>query len=302
MDIINKYNDDLIKDFLDYIYYEKKLGDETKKNYNYDLDKFNRYLANNKIYIDKVSPSMIREYIKELYNSLNARSIARNIVTLKSFYKFLIINKVIIDNPCKGIENPKMPKKLPEVLSIEEVDELLDIPLNTKFDYRNKAMLELMYSTGFRVSEVCNLTTRDINFSNAYVKCFGKGRKERIVPINDYVIYYLKEYLNIRSSLKCDKENDYLFLNNHGNKLTRQGFEKNLYKLLREKNIDKKITPHMLRHSFATHMINNGADLRSVQILLGHSDITTTTIYTHVSSEKIRKDYMKYHPRSKEEE
>ena len=302
MDMISRYNDDFIKDFLDYIYYEKKLGDETKNNYKYDLVKFNRYLCEQGIYIDKVNSSNIKDYIKLLYDSLNARSIARNIVSIKSFYKFLIINQKISDNPCGGIDNPKIPKKLPNVLSVEEVDSLLDIPLNTKFDYRNKAMLELMYSTGFRVSEVCNLTTRDINFNNAYVKCFGKGRKERIVPINDYVIHYLKEYLEIRSSLKCDKENDYLFLNNHGNKLTRQGFEKNLYKLLKEKGIDKKITPHMLRHSFATHMINNGADLRSVQILLGHSDITTTTIYTHVSSEKIKKDYMKYHPRSKEEE
>lgn len=292
---------DVIEDFIDYIYYERKLSKATMLNYRYDLNKYFRFLKENNLEYDKVTKNDVSFYLKLMHDTLNAKSIARSITTLKSFYKYLILMGRIKLNPWETIDNPKVIKKLPNVLTIEEVDDLLDISLLTKFDYRNKAMLELMYSTGLRVSEVCNLTTRDINFNNACVKCIGKGNKERIVPINDYTIYYLKKYLEFRPLMKCSKENDYLFLNNHGYRLTRQGFEKNLYKILNEKGIDKKITPHMLRHSFATHMINNGADLRSIQILLGHSDITTTAIYTHVSNEKIKKDYEQFHPRSKKE-
>lgn len=295
------YNIDIIQDFIDYIYYERKLSKETKNNYKYDLDKYFRFLDDNNLDYDKVTKNDASNYLKLMHDSLDAKSIARSITTLKSFYKYLLLNERVKSNPWEIIQPPRVAKKLPNVLSVDEVDELLDIPLLTKFDYRNKAMLELMYSTGLRVSEVCNLTTRDINFNNACVKCFGKGNKERIVPINDYTIHYLKKYLEFRPLMQCSKENDYLFLNNHGYKLTRQGFEKNLYKILKDKGIDKKITPHMLRHSFATHMINNGADLRSIQLLLGHSDITTTAIYTHVSTEKIKKDYEKFHPRSKKE-
>lgn len=291
----------LVDDFIDYIYYEKKLSQETKKNYFYDLSKYLSYLKNQMLNVTKVTSKDACRYLVFMYDSLDARSIARNITSLKSFYNYLIIEKKVKNNPWAVIDSPKITKRLPNVLTVDEIDKLLDISLKTKFDYRNKAMLELMYSTGLRVTEVCNLTTRDINFNNAYVKCFGKGSKERIIPLNDYVIHYLKEYLDFRPLFKGKENNDYLFLNNHGFKLTRQGFEKNLYKILREKGIDKKVTPHMLRHSFATHMINNGADLRSVQILLGHSDITTTTIYTHVSNEKIKKDYNEFHPRSKKE-
>lgn len=191
-----------------------------------------------------------------------------------------------------------MRKSLPKSLSIEDIDKLLDIPLNTKFDYRNKAMLELMYGTGLRVSEVINLELNDIDEINCTIRIMGKGSKERIVPIGEYCIYYLNMYLSKRYLMLKDKSCEKLFLNNHGYGISRQGFFKILKQILKEKNLDSNVSPHTLRHSFATHLLNRGADLRSIQELLGHSDISTTRIYTHKSNEKIIADYNKYHPRS----
>ena len=290
---------DYINDYIDYLNLVRRLSKETSKNYNYDLNKFNEYLKTKNIKNPKdVNTNIITSYIKYLNGYLDSSSVARNLTAIKNFYKYLIIEKVVTSNPCDSIDRPKLKKRLPNTLSVEEVDNLLDIKLDTVFDYRNKAMLELMYATGLRVGEVINLTTRDIDFSNSYVRCIGKGSKERIVPINDYEIYYLKLYLDKRDLLLKNDKNDYLFLNNHGKKMTRQGFELNLNKILDQKKINKKITPHTLRHSFATHLLNGGADLRSIQMLLGHSDITTTKIYTHISNEKIINDYKEYHPRN----
>ena len=290
--------DDYILDYIDYLNIVRKLSSETVKNYHYDLDKFNRYLKDINVYdIHGIDQTIVSNYLKSI-NNLDVTSVARNLTSIKSFFKYLEIEKVIKSNPCESIDRPKMKKRLPNTLSIEEVDNLLDIDTVTAYDYRNKAMLEVMYSTGLRVSEVINLTTRDIDFSNMYIRCFGKGSKERIVPINEYVSFYIKEYLERRSFLIKKNNSDYLFLNNHGNKLTRQGFEKILNKILDGKDIKVKVTPHTLRHSFATHLLNGGADLRSIQLLLGHSDITTTKIYTHINNEKIKSDYNKYHPRS----
>ena len=290
---------DYINDYIDYLNLVRRLSKETSKNYNYDLNKFNEYLKTKNIKNPKdVNTNIITSYIKYLNGYLDSSSVARNLTAIKNFYKYLIIEKVVTSNPCDSIDRPKLKKRLPNTLSVEEVDNLLDIKFDTVFDYRNKAMLELMYATGLRVGEVINLTTRDIDFSNSYVRCIGKGSKERIVPINDYEIYYLKLYLDKRDLLLKNDKNDYLFLNNHGKKMTRQGFELNLNKILDQKKINKKITPHTLRHSFATHLLNGGADLRSIQMLLGHSDITTTKIYTHISNEKIINDYKEYHPRN----
>jgi integrase/recombinase XerD len=163
-------------------------------------------------------------------------------------------------------------------------------------------MLELLYATGLRISELINLKVNDVDFYNNVVICFGKGKKERIVPVDDNTLKHIKNYLEYRNSFfKGNKYSDYLFLNNVGGKISRQGFMKNLRQILLKLGINKNITPHMLRHSFATHMLNNGADLRSIQLLLGHSDISTTKIYTHISNQKIESDYQKYHPRSKED-
>lgn len=288
-----------IDDYIDYLKFEKNLSIETRKNYKYDLNHFLIFLK--KRHIDKISlinQNVIEDYLEYLNKNINPNSIARNITSITNFFNYLLIEKIVIKNPCEFISRPKLKKRLPDVLSISEVDSLLDIPLNTPFDYRNKAMLELLYSSGLRISEAINLTTRDIDFTNCIVRCFGKGSKERIVPINDYSLFYIKEYFDKRGLLLKNNINDYLFLNNHGKKLTRQGFTDCLHKILKQKGIDKKITPHMLRHSFATHMLSGGASLRSIQLLLGHSDISTTKIYTHISNEKIKKDYENFHPRN----
>ena len=289
----------MINEYIDYIKYERKLSDETVKNYKYDLNKFYSFLESKNISdFKKIDTKLIEEYLSTL-NEYSSKTLSRNITSINNFFIFLLKNKEIKSNQCEFIDRPKLEKKLPEVLNIEEVDKLLDITLKSKYDYRNKAMLEILYGCGLRINELINLTTRDIDFDNAVIRCMGKGSKERIVPINDYIIYYLKEYLEVRPSFFKKNLNDYLFLNNHGNKMTRQGFLKNLKKILDEKDIKKHVTPHTLRHSFATHMLSGGADLRSIQLLLGHSDISTTKIYTHISHEKVKKDYKEFHPRNK---
>ena len=294
--------EDYIKDYLDYIKYERKLSDNTVLNYKYDLDKFNNFLLDNNIKdIKHVTQDTIKSYLKYTHNTQKGSTTSRNITSINNFFQYLIIEKILDDNPCKFIYRPKLEKRLPNVLSIEEVDELLNISLVDKFDYRNKAMFEVMYNSGLRVSELISLTTRDLDIENKTIRCFGKGSKERIVPLNDIAIHYLKEYLYYRDSFFKGKINDYLFLNNHGNKMTRQGFEYILKQELDKKNIDKDITPHTLRHSFATHLLNGGANLRSIQMLLGHSDISTTKIYTHIGREKLKDDYKSFHKRDKED-
>ena len=197
------------------------------------------------------------------------------------------------------VDRPKISKHLPNVLSVEEVDKLLDIKLETIYDIRNKAMLELLYGTGLRITELLDLKVFDLDLENCIVRCIGKGSKERIVPIGEYIIVYLTKYLEIRKDFIKGKSTDYLFLNKNGGRLSRFSFFKILKKMLEEKGIKKEVSPHSLRHSFATHMLENGADLRSIQELLGHSDIATTRIYTHISNNKVKRDYDEYHPRSK---
>lgn len=290
-----------LRDYIDYIKYERKLSLETVKNYKYDLEKFLLFLKEKGIFdINLVTTKDIEDYLATLKN-FSPKTVSRNITSINNFMLFLLKEKKIDFNPCEFIDRPKLNKNLPTVLSIEEVDKLLDIPLKTKYDYRNKAMLEILYGSGLRISELINLTTRDVDFENAVIRCLGKGSKERIVPINDYIIHYLNLYLDKRNLFLIKGQNDYLFLNNHGKQMTRQGFLKNLQKILKEKNITKHVTPHTLRHSFATHILSGGADLRSIQLLLGHSDISTTKIYTHISHEKVRDDYKQFHPRGKKE-
>lgn len=287
-----------IEEYIDYIKYERKLSKETIKNYKYDLDKFILFLEKQNIKdIKKVNTNILETYLKTLKDD-NPKTISRNITSINNLFIFLLKEKVISKNPCEFIDRPKLDKKLPDTLSKEEVEKILNIELNTNFDYRNKAILELLYGCGLRIGEAINLTTRDIDFENDIIRCIGKGNKERIIPINDYSLYYLKKYLEIRPFLLKKDKNDYLFLNNHGKKMTRQGFLKNLNKILEQKKITKKVTPHTLRHSFATHLLSGGADLRSIQTLLGHSDISTTKIYTHISHEKVKDDYNKFHPRN----
>ena len=288
--------DTYINKFIEYLIIDKKYSENTIKSYNNDLKKFNNYFKDKSI--SKIEESNIKNYIKYLKQENNDnRTITHNISTLRSFYKFLLIEKIIKNNPMEYIELPKTKKSLPKTLSIEEIDNLLDIKLTDSFSYRNKAMLELMYSSGLRVSELVNVKIHDIDISNCIIRIMGKGSKERIVPLGDYAIRYIELYLKEHREKLIKKEiNDYLFLNNHGNKITRQGFFKILKSIAKEKNIKTEFSPHTLRHSFATHLLNGGADLRSIQEMLGHSDISTTQIYTHVSTEKLKENYNSFHP------
>ena len=202
-----------------------------------------------------------------------------------------------------SIDRPKLKKALPKTLSADDIDVLLDITLDTPFDYRNKAMLELMYGCGLRVSELIDIELNDVDMYNCLIRVYGKGNKERDIPVGEYAIHYLQLYLDNRSKLLKNNMNETkLFLNNHGKPMSRVGSFKNLKKLLQEKGLNPNVSPHTLRHSFATHLINRGADLRSIQEMLGHADISTTKIYTKVSDEKVIEDYNNYHLRSKKDE
>ena len=291
--------EELINNYIDYILFEIRLSKNTADSYRSDLDKFLIYLKKQKINSFKnTTKKDIINYLEYLNNNNSVASVARKLTTIKNFYTYLTKIEYIKINITEGIERPKLSKKLPQVLTIEEVDKLLDIPLNSAFDYRNKAMLELMYGTGLRISELLDLKLGDIDFENCIVRCLGKGNKERIVPIGEYVIFYLNAYLEHRPILLKKRKNEYLFLNSRGDKLSRFSFFKILKSILKSKNINKNISPHSLRHSFATHILEGGGDLRSIQELLGHSDISTTKIYTHISNKQLKEDYEKFHPRN----
>ena len=287
--------DTYIDEFIEYLIIDKKYSENTIKSYKNDLKKFENYI---KKQINNINENDIKNYIKYLNKENDdTKTISHNISTLRSFYKFLLIEKKVKNNPMEYIELPKIRKSLPKTLSIEEIDKLLDIKLKDAFSYRNKAMLELMYSSGLRVSELVNVNIHDIDTSNCIIRIMGKGSKERVVPLGDYAINYLELYLKeYREKLVKKEMNDYLFLNNHGKKMTRQGFFKILKQLAKEKNIKTEFSPHTLRHSFATHLLNGGADLRSIQEMLGHESISTTQIYTHVSKEKLKENYNNFHP------
>jgi len=290
--------EDAIEDFINYCIFEKGLSDKTKESYRNDLDVYKIYLNDCGInYVSDISKDNIKNFIKDR-SIEEASTIAHNLTVIKNFHKYLLKEGVVSDDVSLYIERPKLRKLLPKSLSIEDVDLLLDIKLNGPFDYRNKAMLELMYGCGLRVSELINLEINDIDIINCQIRILGKGSKERIVPLGEYSIDYLKKYLDIRDELLKQKSCSKLFINNHGTGMTRQGFFKMLKKLLKEKGLNPDVSPHTLRHSFATHLINRGADLRSIQEMLGHSDISTTKIYTEVTNEKVIDDYNNYHFRS----
>lgn len=290
--------DNDIELFCNYLLIDKKYSKNTIESYKRDLNKFNIF-CNKKS--SSIKESDVKEYLKELTKLNESKTtISRNISSLRSYYKFLLTEKKISSNPMENIELPKLDKRLPKTLDENDIDVLLDIKLIDNYSYRNKAMIELMYATGLRVSELINLKIHDIDFDMALLKTLGKGSKERIVPIGDYALYYIKIYVdNYRNTMIKKEYNDYLFLNNHGKQMTRQGFFKILKKVALDNGINKDFSPHTLRHSFATHLLNHGADLRSIQELLGHSDISTTQIYTHVSNKQLRDNYDSFHPHSK---
>ena len=283
--------------FINYLLIDKKYSNNTIESYNNDLSKYFSFMNKKNIKFNDIKRTDILEYIKYLKNTnMNEKSISHNISVIRSFYKFLMLEKYIETSPIEFIDLPKIKKALPSVLSLDEVDMLLDINLINNYSYRNKAMLELLYGSGLRVSELINVKLNDISFDECFIKVIGKGNKERLIPLSDISLDYLKIYINnYRNTLIKHENNEYLFLNNHGNKMTRQGFFKIIKSLAKEKNIKKEISPHTLRHSFATHMLMNGADLKSIGDMLGHSSISTTEIYTHIGNEKLRDDYL-HHP------
>ena len=286
----------VIEKYIDYLKYEKKLSNNTLKSYQNDLDIFAEYFKNKDI--THLTTQDIQDYIAHEQNKSTA-TIAHNITVINSFYTFLNGENENIINPCENIIGPKQAMKLPHYLTEEEVDNLLDIPLNDAYCYRNKAMLELLYATGIRVSELINLKFINIDLENDFIRVIGKGSKERIVPIGDVAKKWLETYLNeYRSSLLKNKNSEYLFINNQGNPISRVGFFKIIKNICASKNIQKNVSPHILRHSFATHLLAHGADLRIIQEMLGHSDISTTQIYAHLVNEKLKKDYEEFHPRS----
>lgn len=285
-------------EFEHYLLIDKKYSNHTIAAYQSDIQKYCDFFLKKKKELDDIKREDIKEYLIYLkQHNTSEKSIARNISCLRSFYKFLLIEKYTNQNPLEFIESPKIRKSLPRVLSYEEMNQLLSFPLLEPFDYRNKAMLELMYATGMRVSELVSLTIHDIDLTNAVVRTMGKGGKERIIPIGDYALEALQIYLSeIRPRLLKRGATDAMFLNNHGLMMTRQGFFKIVKQIAKKQNIQTEFSPHTLRHSFASHLLSHGADIRSIQELLGHANLATTQIYTHVTNLEQRKNYDQYHP------
>lgn len=289
---------DKIDEYINYVYIEKKLSCNTKDAYLNDLTDFDIYIKKN---IKDIKDIDIRKYINYLSdNKETDKTIARKIVSIRTFFNYMMKCKEIDENPCEKIESPKIKKSLPNVLNYEEINKLLNMKANNAKEYRNKAMIELMYASGLRVSELVNLNVNNIDLKECYVRCYGKGKKERIIPLSSITIDILDTYINqYRNSLLKGYLTDKLFISSYGRGITRQGFFKILKKCAKECNIKKDFSPHTIRHSFATHLLENGADLRSIGEMLGHENIKTTQIYTHITNQKIRKDYDEYHPRNK---
>ncbi len=290
--------EDKIESFLRYLLIDKNYSLNTKEAYANDLRKYFNYMQEHHISFKNIKRQDILNYLKDLKEGqISEKTISHHLTVIRSFYKFLLLEKIVSDNPAKLIELPKIRKSLPSVLTEEEVSKLLSFSPKNSYEYRNKAILELLYASGLRVSELIHLTFSDIDLEASMIRVYGKGKKERLIPIGEYATVALKIYIeNHRSFLIKKERSDYLFLNNHGKMITRQGVFKMLKQLAKEMKIQVNFSPHTLRHSFATHLLNHGADLRSIQELLGHSDISTTQIYTHVTSEKMKEDYQKYHP------
>ncbi len=290
-----------LNEFINYLRIEKRLSENTINSYNLDILKFYSF---NKNKITNLNEEDISKYITYLNKNKEATSINRNITSLKQFFKFLVKENIYQNNIIKNFHSLKTPRKLPKFLTVEEINKLLDFELKTNYDYRNKAMLELMYASGLRVNEILSLELNSVDMNNCIVRTYTKGRKERIVPIGELALKYLSIYINEhRSSLlnKKSKLTNILFLNNHGKIITRSGFNKILRNIKTIQGIDKYLSPHVLRHSFATHLIENGADIRTVQELLGHENIETTEIYTHISNNFIKTSYDESHPRNRKE-
>jgi integrase/recombinase XerD len=290
-----------IRTFLNYLRVEKGLAQNTIYAYRRDMMKFGEFAAKRNLSTEQVQRGDVVDFLASLYHqNLDSRSVARHLVTVRHFFRFSLMEGFIKEDPAANVESPKFRHSLPGFLSLEEVDRLLVQPdASSQIGLRDKAMIELLYSTGLRVSELCGLRVSDLQMEVGCLRCIGKGDKERLVPVGRRALKVVEEYLrHSRPKLLRDGVSEYLFLNRHSNKMDRISFWKILGGYGRKAGLRKSLTPHMLRHSFATHLLDRGADLRSVQMMLGHSDISTTQIYTHVVEERLKQVYKAHHPRA----
>lgn len=293
--------DNLIEEFMDFLEFEKKYSENTISNYKMDLDRFSNYANSIHLNFKKMDYTSVTDYLIYLKKSnLSKTSINRHLSSLRSFYKYLLKKGITENNPFTLLKGPKSEKKLPKYLKYDEFLEIVDACDETFLGIRNRLILELLFASGVRVGELVNIKLKDINIGSREVRIIGKGKKERIVYYNKVCAEVLNNYLNnSRGQLLKNKKSDYLLVNHIGNKLTTRGIENIIDRIILKTSSHRKISPHTLRHTFATLLLNEGMDIREVQELLGHSRLTTTSIYTHVTNNKLREVYLKYNPRSK---
>ena len=287
--------DSNLRSFLNYLLVDKGLSNNTVKAYEADISSFFQWLDNEDLKYKNLQEDHINKYISFLFQrKMRSSSVNRKISSIKSFYIFLVKRNFLKNSPLNDLVTPKQEKYLPESMSEAEVDKLLNSPdVSNKIENRDKAMIEMLYATGMRISELVNLKMTDVDMKRCVVKVFGKGSKERLVPFGETALDSLRSYLNEREQ-SSSKE---IFLSNRGKKMTRVAFWQRVKVYLIRENLKNSISPHTLRHAFATHLLNRGADLRSVQLLLGHSDLSTTQIYTHIAKQRLSDVLKKHHPR-----
>jgi integrase/recombinase XerD len=290
-----------VRTYLNYLRIEKGLSENTIHAYRRDMTKFSAFMAKRELKLQHVCRSDVVDFLSTLYRKgLDSRSVARHLASIRHFFRFLLLEGEVKEDPAANIESPKFRQGLPNFLSLEEVDKLLAQPdVSNARGLRDRAMIELMYSTGLRVSELCGLRLADVQMEGGCLRCVGKGNKERLVPIGRRALAVMEEYLRkSRPQILGEGSSQYLFINSRANKVDRITFWKALGDYGRKAGLQKTLKPHMLRHSFATHLLDHGADLRSVQMMLGHADISTTQIYTHVVEERLKQVYKSHHPRA----
>ncbi|MRX28408.1 site-specific tyrosine recombinase XerD [Kangiella sp. HZ709] len=291
---------EIIEQFCDQIWMEQGLSDATLASYRSDLKKFSQWLATNQTLLIDVSRVDIQNYLANRYkHGFNSRSTARFLSSARKFYRYMMQNNVITEDPTLHIDSPKIQPPVPKSISEEDIDNLLQQPeLETPMGLRDKAMLELLYSSGLRITELISVEINQIGFQQGVIRVVGKGNKERLVPMGEVALDAILSYIRAgRAELAKGKVIDVLFLSNRGQQMTRQTFWHRIKFYANQAGFNKPISPHTLRHAFATHLLNHGADLRTLQMLLGHSDLSTTQIYTHVAKERLKQLHSTHHPR-----
>jgi integrase/recombinase XerD len=287
--------------FIDNIWIEKGLSQNTLDSYRSDLEQFSSWLKKNNLTYIKTSKKEILSYLSFLFQKgLGSKTVARKLSSLKSFFRYLVFKSIITIDPSSEVETPKLLKSIPKSISEKEVEALLAAPdAKTDIGLRDKTMIETLYSCGLRISELINLELLNLNLRQGVIRVIGKGQKERLVPMGDQLINLLNLYISSsRKNLLSNKHSDFLFLSNRGQRMTRQSFWHRIKHYCLDSGFEpEKISPHVLRHAFATHLLNNGADLRVVQLLLGHSDLNTTQIYTEVARQRLKRLHTEHHPR-----